>query len=64
MIYFKNPEEDKAKEVWTDLNGFLSQTTFFPEFNLQDKQYEEEFTPDDLKDSFFFMRKLCLNYLV
>lgn len=64
MIYFKNPEEDKAKEVWTDLNGFLAQTTFFPEFNLQYKQYEEEFTPDDLKDSFFFMRKLCLNYLV
>ena len=64
MVYYKNPQEDKAKEIWTDLNGFLAQTTFFPDYNLQYKQYEEEFTPDDLNDCFYFMRKLCLNYLV
>ena len=64
MVYYKNPLEDKAKEIWTDLNGFLAQTSFFPDYNLQYKQYEEEFTPDDLNDCFYFMRKLCLNYLV
>lgn len=64
MVYFKTPTEDKAKEIWTDLNGFLAQTNFFPDYNLQYKQYEEEFTPDDLNDCFYFMRKMCLNYLV
>lgn len=64
MVYFKDPEEDKAKEIWTDINGFLSQTTFFPDFNLQYEQYEAGFAPEDLNDCFFFMRKLCLNYLV
>ena len=64
MVYYKNPLEDKAKEIWTDLNGFLAQTSFFPDYNLQYKQYEEEFTPDDLNDCFYFMRKMCLNYLV
>ena len=64
LRYFQHPEEDKVKETWTNLDGFVSQTQLFPEMSKQYNLYEQPFDPKELQDDFFFMRKLCLNYLI
>ena len=64
LKYFNDLGDDKVKETWTNFNGFLSQAQLFPEMNKQYLDYEKAFVPEDLQNDFFFMRKLCLNYLV
>lgn len=64
LSYYRDLENDKVKETWTNFNGFKSQSQFFSQVNEQSLNYEEGFTPNDMIDDFFFMRKLCLNYLV
>lgn len=63
LKYFQNPEEDKNKETWTNFNGYIAQSRFFPQVNEQYEEYERHFDPADVKDDFFFMRKLVINYL-
>lgn len=63
----KKPKEEqltKIKETWTNMNGFISQTQLFPGYTKQFKEYEEMFSPGDLSEDFFFMRKMTLNYLI
>jgi hypothetical protein len=64
LRYFQHPEDDKVKETWTNINGFVSQTQLFPEFTKQYNFYEQQFDPNDFSDDFMFMRKFVLNYLV
>lgn len=64
LKFYQNPSDDKVKETWTNMNGFIAQTQLFPDMNKQYLDYERMFTPEDMKEDFFFMRKLCLNYLV
>ena len=62
----KGSEDDltKIKETWTNMNGFKAQTQLFPSYTKQYSEYEKMFEPSDMKEDFFFMRKLTLNYLV
>lgn len=56
---------DKVKETWTDFYGFNTQTTFFPSYADQEIEYGKQFEPEDYEgDTFFFMRKMTLNYLL
>ena len=62
--YYQDPESTSMKDIWTNLNGYIAQSQYFPAVSDQYRDYEKGFDPSDLDDDFFFMRKLCLNYLV
>lgn len=62
--YYQDPKSDSMKDMWTNLNGYIAQSQYFPSVSDQYLEYEKPFCPSDFKDGFFFMRKLCLNYLV
>lgn len=64
LKFFQNPGDEKNKDTWTNLNGFVAQSQLFPEMKKQYVDYEKHFDPQDLQEDFYFMRKLCLNYLV
>lgn len=64
LTYYRNQDDDMNKETWTNFNGFLSQSTFFPEVSKEYLEYEKHFDPSDMTNDFFFMRKMILNYLV
>lgn len=53
-----------VKDVWADFAGLNIQTNFFDEYKKQISEYSTPFSDTDLKDNFFFMRKLVINYLL
>lgn len=53
-----------VKDVWADFTGFNTQADFFSEYKDQFREYGSRFVDTDLKESFYFMRKLGLNYLL
>lgn len=56
--------DDKLKEIWTDFNGYKAQAQYFPEMNNQFLEYAKAFEPEEMDDTFFFMRKMVINYLL
>lgn len=62
--YYKNVEADSVKEVWSNFNGYIAQEQFFKYVSDQYLDYEKPFEESDLGNSFFFMRKLVINYLL
>ena len=56
--------DDKLKEIWTDFNGYKAQAQYFPEMNSQFLNYAKAFEPEEMDDTFFFMRKMVINYLL
>ena len=59
-----NKLDDKLKEIWTDFNGYKAQAQYFPEMNSQFLNYAKAFEPEEMDDTFFFMRKMVINYLL
>jgi hypothetical protein len=55
---------DKLKETWTDFTGFNTQAALFPDYMEQYVDYGKQFDPNDLTDTFYFMRKMTVNYLL
>lgn len=62
--YWGNPTADQMKEIWTNMNGYTVQSQFFSYCDNQYELYSQIFSEEDLKNNFFFMRKLVLNYLI
>lgn len=54
---------DPIKTTWADFDGFYKQANFFPELKKEYKEMGSPWSEDDMKDNFFFMRKMCLMYL-
>lgn len=60
-IYYFNTA---VKDIWADFNGWSSQADFFGDMVNQYKDYSKPFSPKDFDDTFFFMRKFNLMYLL
>lgn len=64
LEYWRNPTTDKVKDVWSNFDGYDSQTMFFKDLNDLYEFYGQPFEDSDLGDNFFFMRKLVISYLL
>lgn len=64
LEFYRNPGCDQVKEVWSNFNGYIAQEQFFKYVSDQYLEYGKPFDPSDLKDTFFFMRKFVINYLI
>ena len=64
LEFFKEPESDQVKEIWSNFNGYKIQEKFFPSISDDIDYYRSTFNESDINDNFKFMRKLNLNYLL
>lgn len=61
--FYKNITQDQVKDVWTSFDGYHAESQFFKYVDDQYLEYEKPFDPNDLGNSWFFHRKMTINYL-
>ena len=61
--FFNDITQDPVKDVWTSFDGYHSESQFFKYVDDQYLDYEKPFDPSDLNNTWFFHRKMTINYL-
>ena len=64
LQFYQNPGDEQVKNVWSNFEGYIAQEQFFKYVSDQYIEYGKPFDPSDLQNTFFFMRKFILNYLI
>ena len=61
--FYKDITQDPVKDVWTSFDGYHAESQFFSYVDDQYLEYEKPFDPCDLNNTWFFHRKMTINYL-